>query len=59
MKIQSKVISYLGNKSWQKLTREERYFTAVLFYELCNDSQPFIDLLLEKNILKGTSKNYF
>lgn len=52
MKIRSNDISYLGNTSWQELTREERFFTAVLFFELCHELQPFLDLLLQKDILK-------
>ena len=38
-------ISYLGGKTWLELTREERFFTAILFMELRKNCKPFVNLL--------------
>lgn len=43
-------ISYLGNNSWKTITREERYFTAMLFSELSKNLNPFLKLLANNGI---------
>ena len=41
--------------SWKRITREERYFTSLLFHDLRKNSAPFIKLLPdEMKILAGT-----
>ncbi len=30
---------------WSKITREERFFTSVLFYDILHDDKPILDLL--------------
>jgi hypothetical protein len=42
--------TYLLNKDWTEITREERYFTAVLFESLRKDIKPFLSLLKRKGI---------
>lgn len=39
------IIKYLDSKSWNELTREERYFCAELFFEVRNNPEPFLKLI--------------
>ena len=43
-------ISYLGGNTWSELTREERYFTAMLFFELSKNLKPLLELFYSQRI---------
>ena len=38
----------MKNRKWSEITREERFFTSVLFHDMLLDSKPFMDLLTSK-----------
>lgn len=42
--------SYLGNKSWIEITREERYFCFELFDAIRDNSKPFLELIGRKEL---------
>ena len=37
-------MEYLNGKTWDEITREERFFCAELFYELKKNPKPFLDI---------------
>lgn len=45
--------SYLENKKWSDITRDERFFCAHLYFELNNNLGPFLELISKKNIIKA------
>jgi hypothetical protein len=40
-----KGFSYLGNKRWNEITRDERYFCAELFFDIKQDVNQFVKWL--------------
>jgi len=38
-------LSYLGNKTWNEITREERVFCAELYFQIRNNIVPFLKLI--------------
>lgn len=38
-------MSAVNPRQWRTITREERYFTSLLFHELCKDAGPLIKIL--------------
>jgi len=38
-------IEYLNGKTWKEITREERYFCAELYRDICHNYIPFLQLL--------------
>ena len=49
--------SYLNDKNWASITRDERFFCAHLFFEIKNNAGPFLNFLFEKNIILKEDTN--
>lgn len=48
--------SYLGDKSWSEITRDERYFCSELFFEIKQDINQFVKWLNDQVSLGLTAK---
>lgn len=44
---------YLNDKQWADITRDERFFCAHLYFEIKSNIAPFLQLMLEKQIINS------
>ena len=44
--------SYLENKNWSDITRDERFFCAHLYFEMTKNLTPFLELIAKRGVIK-------
>ncbi len=50
-------LSYLKNKSWTEVTRDERFFCAHLYFDIKQNLTPFLNLLKDFGIITDDEKD--
>ena len=45
--------SYLENKQWLDITRDERFFCAHLYFEMNKNLTPFLELIAKNGVING------
>ena len=45
-------LSYLENKHWSDISRNERFFCAHLYFEMNNNLAPFLELISKNGVIK-------